>query len=96
METPRRRCRLLQSMNACRFEERSCLIMNVNDIATLVSSIGFPIVMCGAMAWYVKYMSDQYKADLKALSAVIADNTKVIEGLRQLIMDKIASSSIDR
>lgn len=65
--------------------------MNVNDIATLVSSIGFPIVMCGAMAWYVKYMSDQHKEDLEALSAVIADNTKVIEGLRQLIMDKIAS-----
>lgn len=65
--------------------------MNVNDIATLVSSIGFPIVMCGAMAWYVKYMSDQHKQDLEALSAVIADNTKVIEGLRQLIMDKIAS-----
>lgn len=65
--------------------------MNVNDIATLVSSIGFPIVMCGAMAWYVKYMSDQHKQDLDALSAVIADNTKVIEGLRQLIMDKIAS-----
>lgn len=65
--------------------------MNVNDIATLVSSIGFPIVMCGAMAWYVKYMSDQHKSDLEALSAVIADNTKVIEGLRQLIMDKIAS-----
>lgn len=65
--------------------------MNVNDIATLVSSIGFPIVMCGAMAWYVKYMSDQHKHDLEALSTVIADNTKVIEGLRQLIMDKIAS-----
>ena len=70
--------------------ERS-YVMNVNDIATLVSSIGFPIVMCGAMAWYVKYMSDQHKQDLEALSAVIADNTKVIEGLRQLIMDKIAS-----
>lgn len=65
--------------------------MNVNDIATLVSSIGFPIVMCGAMAWYVKYMSDQHKSDLEALSKVIQDNTVVIEGLRQLIMDKIAS-----
>ena len=65
--------------------------MDVNNIETLVSNIGFPIVMCGAMAWYVKYMSDQHKKDLEALSAVIADNTKVIEGLRQLIMDKIAS-----
>lgn len=65
--------------------------MNVNDIATLVSSLGFPIVMCGAMAWYVKYMSDQHKKDLEALSKVISDNTVVIEGLKQLIMDKIAS-----
>lgn len=74
-----------------RLRMKGAMFMNVNDIATLVSSIGFPIVMCGAMAWYVKYMSDQHKADLEALSAVIADNTKVIEGLRQLIMDKIAS-----
>ena len=74
-----------------RLQMKGAMFMNVNDIATLVSSIGFPIVMCGAMAWYVKYMSDQHKQDLEALSAVIADNTKVIEGLRQLIMDKIAS-----
>lgn len=63
--------------------------MNVNDIATLVSSIGFPVVMCGAMAWYVKYQSDQHKAELNALSSVIVENTKVIEGLKQLIQDKI-------
>lgn len=65
--------------------------MNVNDIATLVSSVGFPIVMCGAMGWYVWYMSNQHKKDLEALSKVISDNTVVIEGLKQLIIDKIAS-----
>ena len=65
--------------------------MNMNDMASLVSTLGFPVVMCGMMAWYIKYMSDRHKEELNALSNVIADNTKVIEGLKQLIMDKIAS-----
>ena len=69
--------------------ERRTIDMNVNDIATLVSSVGFPIVMCGAIAWYVKYQSDQHKSELNALADVIAENTKVIEGLKQLIQDKI-------
>lgn len=63
--------------------------MTVNEISALVSSIGFPVVMCGAMAWYIKYMSDQHKSELTALSSVITENTKVIEGLKQLIQDKI-------
>lgn len=63
--------------------------MNVNEISALVSSIGFPVVMCGAMAWFIKYQNDQHKSELTALSAVITENTKVIEGLKQLIQDKI-------
>lgn len=63
--------------------------MNVNEISALVSSIGFPVVMCGAMAWFIKYQNDQHKSELSALSSVITENTKVIEGLKQLIQDKI-------
>ena len=40
--------------------------MDANAIITLVQSIGFPVVMCGAMAYYVKYMSDRNREDLAA------------------------------
>lgn len=63
--------------------------MDVNAITQIVSTVGFPIAMCGAMAWYVKYQSDVHKTELSALSDVITENTKVIEGLKQLIQDKL-------
>lgn len=31
----------------------------VLDWIQIVSTLGFPIVMCGAMAWYVKYITDR-------------------------------------
>lgn len=42
--------------------------MSVQDIITIVSTVGFPIVMCGAMAWYVKYMTDQHRAETAKLN----------------------------
>ena len=29
------------------------------DWIQIVSTLGFPIVMCGGMAWYVKYITDR-------------------------------------
>lgn len=36
--------------------------MTVQDITTIVSTVGFPIVMCLLMAWYF-YKRDQTMAD---------------------------------
>ena len=33
--------------------------MSVQDIVTIIQGVGFPIVMCGAMAYYVKYITDK-------------------------------------
>lgn len=63
--------------------------MDINAITQLISGVGFPIAMCVAMAWYVKYQADNHKSELNALSDVITENTKVIEGLKQLIQDKL-------
>lgn len=32
------------------------------DWAQLVSTLGFPIVLCGAMAFFIKYLIDKYTA----------------------------------
>ena len=33
-----------------------------------ITAVGFPIVMCGAMAWYVKYQTDKNREDVKTLN----------------------------
>ena len=33
-----------------------------------ITTVGFPIVMCGVMGWYVKYQTDRNREDVKALN----------------------------
>ena len=42
--------------------------MTVNDIVTIVTTVGFPSVMCGAMAWYVKDTSDKHREEVRQLN----------------------------
>ena len=41
--------------------------MDMSNIAQLVSSIGFPIVMCLIMCWFIKYTTDNYYQRIDAL-----------------------------
>lgn len=38
--------------------------MDVNQVIQIVSTLGFPIVMSGAMAWYVYHMSETHRKDV--------------------------------
>lgn len=66
--------------------------MTAQDVVTLIQTVGFPIVMCGAMAWYVKYISDKnreqitaereaHKEEMNEVIKAINNNTIVIEKL---------------
>ena len=35
------------------------------DWVQLISSVGFPIVACLGMGWYVKYQTDNYRQEVK-------------------------------
>lgn len=37
------------------------------DWVQLISSVGFPIVACLGMGWYVKYQTDSYKEEVKEM-----------------------------
>lgn len=41
---------------------------NINMITTIITTVGFPIVACGAMGWYVKYISDRYSEEVQRLN----------------------------
>lgn len=42
--------------------------MDVTTITTLIGSFGFPIVACLAMAWYVKYQTDENKKEINGMT----------------------------
>lgn len=45
--------------------------MTINDVATLISSVGFPICMCGAMFWYMIKESESHKAESSEMKSAI-------------------------
>lgn len=53
--------------------------MDPNAIASLVGSLGFPIVCCGALFWYqnktMKEFSEKIEKSVKELSQSISSNT---------------------
>lgn len=54
--------------------------MTVQDITTIISTVGFPIVMCLLMAWYF-YKRDQTMADaLSNLTVAVNKLCAKLEG----------------
>lgn len=62
---------------------------NINAILQAISTVGFPIVMCGIMFWFLNKEQENHKAEMLDLKDVISENNKVLEGLKQLIEDKL-------
>lgn len=47
-------------------------------IANIIQQMGFPIACCVFLGFFVKQLNDQYREDVKALSAKHEANTRVI------------------
>lgn len=63
--------------------------VDANAVISLIQSVGFPIVMCGLMGWYVKYITDKnreeiaqereaHKQEMNQVITAINNNTIVI------------------
>lgn len=55
--------------------------MDANTIIQIVGSLGFPIVMCGALFWYQVKSDEQHKAEMDKLSEALNNNTVAITKL---------------
>lgn len=54
----------------------------MNDILTAVSTVGFPIVACLGLGWFVKYQTDQNNAEVAEMRKEHLDEiSKVTEAL---------------
>lgn len=40
----------------------------MNEWLQAITTVGFPIVMCGAMAYYVKYVTDKHQDEVSKLN----------------------------
>lgn len=39
----------------------------MNDVAQLITTLGFPIVSCLGLAWYVKYQTDNNNKEVREM-----------------------------
>lgn len=72
--------------------------MTANDIYNIVTTVAFPIVMCGAMGWYVKYTHDHHRADMKELNEKHQEETDALVNainnntlVMQRLLDRLGS-----
>lgn len=52
-----------------------------NEILTAITTVGFPIVACGGLAWYIKYLTDVHKKESDDMRKSLDANTRVMNKL---------------
>lgn len=55
--------------------------MNVTAITQLIGTLGFPIVCCGALFWYMVKEKDAHKAEMEEVRKSVEANTLAINSL---------------
>ena len=66
--------------------------MDLQTILQAITTVGFPIVCCGAMGWYVKYQTDKsreeyaklnelHRSEMLEITEAINNNTLALQKL---------------
>lgn len=63
--------------------------MQFPDILSAISTVGFPIVFCILLFWYLREETKNHKDEVNDLKSVIAENNAILASLKQLIEDKL-------
>lgn len=70
--------------------------MDIQIFVQAVTQVGFPIVCCGAMMWYVKYTTDknreevdklneQHRQEMADMTTALNNNTVVLTRLCEIL-----------
>ena len=62
--------------------------MDVTEITSIITQVGFPIAVCLICFWYIKKLTEDHKAEIDKMSEAINNNTYVM----QQLIDKIGES----
>lgn len=66
--------------------------MDAQTLITIISTVGFPIVACGGLAWFFKYITDkereernsmneQHRQEMSEITQALNNNTLAIQRL---------------
>lgn len=61
--------------------------MDANVLVQIVSNLGFPIAMCGALFWYINKQLEMHKEETHELKQSIDNNTLIITKLYERLAD---------
>lgn len=64
----------------------------VNTLAQLVSTVGFPIVMCGVLFWYMTKQDERQSEQNQRMMESLNNLSMVITELKQKINDWMGQS----
>ena len=64
--------------------------MDITQITNIISTIGFPIVMCIIIFKHLDKEREDHKEEIASLKDILSDTKNVIAELKQLIQDKLA------
>ena len=53
----------------------------INDLSTLISTLGFPIAMCLIMCYYINKINDAHKEESDKFAEALNNNTVVLQKL---------------
>ena len=62
--------------------------MDYSQIVTLIQSVGFPIVMCGALFWYMIKQREQHKQETDKMTEALNNNTTILTELVTLMKER--------
>lgn len=52
--------------------------MEIQEILTAISTVGFPIVACGALFWMQNKESERHKSEMDQIKTALENNTKAV------------------
>lgn len=53
----------------------------MTEAISAIGTVGFPIVACIVMAYYVKYLTDKHREEQERLTEIINNNTLAVQKL---------------
>lgn len=62
--------------------------MDLNSMVTIISAVGFPIVACIGMGWFVKYLIDNNNKKISEITTALNNNTLVVQKLCDMLDNK--------
>lgn len=57
--------------------------MDVNTLIQLISSLGFPVVACGALFWRMVKSDEQHVEEMNKMSEALNNNTSALVKLTE-------------